>query len=277
MRSAPFTHPSSRAGPLTGETVGAGASSSKRCDPAAPLRASLGKHGRTSPSTPLARAMSPRSRRGRSKPARWWKYLFGSAVAGTLFALFSFGRESDDAVRIPPASPPRAAEDGPRATTERGLRGNEARHEAGGAEKLAAVIAPWNGGRAAFSTSWDDGCDPQVSFVPTLLTSHRIAGTFYISPAPFMEPLRWKATPDRLPDKWGLARKNFFASGPQQHEVPTGGFAPTHPSCVPLASGCLADRAGLAALTAPLQSGELYLAQADSRTTVTPCRWELTP
>lgn len=65
----------------------------------------------------------------------------------------------------------------------------------------------------AVSFSWDDGNDPQVTFVPSLLAHYGIKGTFYLSPA-FLDPVYDAPTPDQLKDKWTWANAMYTT-----HEV----------------------------------------------------------
>jgi len=81
--------------------------------------------------------------------------------------------------------------------------------------KISASISPWNGRRAALSSTWDDGSDSQVTFVPTLLGSYNLSGTFYLSPQ-FLDPVDDRPTPDVLPNKWEYARRNYFPNAEEE-------------------------------------------------------------
>ena len=71
----------------------------------------------------------------------------------------------------------------------------------------------WSDKDFAVSFSWDDGNDPQVTFVPSLMRSLHIRGTFYITPF-FLDPVTDQPTPDQLQDKRNWARDYYVA-----HEV----------------------------------------------------------
>lgn len=76
-----------------------------------------------------------------------------------------------------------------------------------------AVVSRWMGRRRAVSFSWDDGNDPQVTFLPTVMTKYGLSGTFYISTM-FMDPVDDRPTPDQMTDKWEHARHNLM-----MHEI----------------------------------------------------------
>ena len=69
------------------------------------------------------------------------------------------------------------------------------------------------GRRRAVSFSWDDGNDPQITFVPTVMAKYGFSGTFYISTM-FMDPVNDRPTPDQMTDKWERARRNLM-----MHEI----------------------------------------------------------
>ena len=80
--------------------------------------------------------------------------------------------------------------------------------------------AGWNGKSFAVSFSWDDGNDPQVTYVPSLMASVGVRATFYVAPF-FLDPVSDKPTPDQLDDKWAWARASYVT-----HEV--GGHTLDH-------------------------------------------------
>ncbi|CAD7957124.1 unnamed protein product [Amoebophrya sp. A25] len=90
-------------------------------------------------------------------------------------------------------------------------------------KSLPASVAPWNGYRAAYSTSWDDGNDAQVTFVSSLLHAFGIEATFYISAVFMMHPTD-KPTPDQLVRKWDFLRANMLG----KHEI--GAHTVRHPN-----------------------------------------------
>ena len=76
-------------------------------------------------------------------------------------------------------------------------------------------IAPWNGHRSAYTSSWDDGNDAEVTFVPTVLAHYGVRGTFFLTPFFLDDPLD-DPTPSQLVDKWNIARRLYRRGG---HEV----------------------------------------------------------
>ena len=72
-----------------------------------------------------------------------------------------------------------------------------------------ARIAPWNGHRGAFTLTFDDGNDAQVTFAPTLLSSYGINATFFITPQ-FMDPPDDDPVPMQLEGKCDLARNHLL-------------------------------------------------------------------
>jgi peptidoglycan/xylan/chitin deacetylase (PgdA/CDA1 family) len=71
----------------------------------------------------------------------------------------------------------------------------------------------WSDKEFAVTFSWDDGNDPQVTYVPSLMESLHISGTFYITPF-FLDPIHDQPTPDQLENKWNWVRESYAT-----HEV----------------------------------------------------------